>query len=135
MKKALSVLLCVAIVIVGIVSITSCNNTAEGVWENATYTKDTTLGDGEKEVKVEFEAQDKSVTITLLTDKDTLGEALYEHGLINDPSFFDTANGMKADWSKDQSWWNVQKDGVSSMVGVDQIQISNGEHYELVYAK
>ena len=135
MKKALSVLLCVAIVIVGIVSITSCNNTADGVWENATYTKDTTLGDGEKEVKVEFEAQDKSVTITLLTDKDTLGEALYEHGLINDPSFFDTANGMKADWSKDQSWWNVQKDGVSSMVGVDQIQISNGEHYELVYAK
>ena len=135
MKKALSVLLCVAIVIVGIVSITSCNNTAEGVWENATYTKDTTLGDGEKEVKVEFEAQDKSVTITLLTDKATLGEALYEHGLINDPSFFDTANGMKADWSKDQSWWNVQKDGVSSMVGVDQIQISDGEHYELVYAK
>ena len=135
MKKALSVLLCVAIVIVGIVSITSCNNTAEGVWENATYTKDTTLGDGEKEVKVEFEAQDKSVTITLLTDKATLGEALYEHGLINDPSFFDTANGIKADWSKDQSWWNVQKDGVSSMVGVDQIQISDGEHYELVYTK
>ena len=135
MKKALSVLLCVAIVIVGIVSITSCNNTAEGVWESATYTKDTTLGDGEKEVKVEFEAQDKSVTITLLTDKATLGEALYEHGLINDPSFFDTANGMKADWSKDQSWWNVQKDGVSSMVGVDQIQISDGEHYELVYTK
>lgn len=104
-----------------------------GLWEQATYTADTTIGDGKTTVEVEFVIEEQSVTITLKTDKENLGEALYEHSLINDPVFFDTANGIKADYSANQAWWKVCKGGEMTMVGVGDLTLTDGDHYEFIY--
>ena len=131
-NRVLSLLL----VILMILSLTACFKhkvDVTGLWEQATYTKDATLGNGKTTVEVEFVIEDQSITITLKTDKETLGEALYEHSLINDPSFFDTANGIKADWNENQSWWKVCKGGQMTMVGIDELILEDGEHYEIIY--
>ena len=138
MKKALKSTALIILSIVFILCLASCNDTAidkTGLWESATYTKDATVGGGSKEVKIDILAGDQTVTLTVKTDKSTLGEALYEQGLINDPSFFDTLNGIKADWNKDQVYWKFCKGDETMMVGVNDIEISGGEHYKFVYSK
>lgn len=130
--KLLSLLLAVMLIF----SMTSCFKKGvdvTGLWEDATYTKDTTLGGGAKTIEVKFSIEEQSITVTLKTDKDTLGDALYEHSLINDPSFFDTANGIKADYNVNQAWWKVTKDGKTTAVGVGELTLTDGDHYEITY--
>lgn len=135
MKNTTRTLSLILVVILAI-SLTACGGNkvdVEGLWEQATYTADTTLGKGATTVEVEFVIEDQSITVTLKTDKENLGEALYEQGLINDPAFFDTANGIKADWSANQSWWKVYKSGEMTMVGVNDLNLTDGDHYEFIY--
>ena len=75
MKKTLNKILCVTLSLVFIICLASCGNTIakEGLWEDATYRKDTTLGGGETTVLVEVKVDDQSVTFTIKTDKTTLG--------------------------------------------------------------
>jgi hypothetical protein len=130
--RALSLLLVVILTL----SLTACFDKGvdtSGLWADATYTKDTTLGNGAKTVEVEFVIEEQSITVTLKTDKETLGEALYEHSLINDPSFFDTANGIKADYNANQAWWKVCKGGEMTSVGVNDLTVTDGDHYEIIY--
>ncbi len=110
---------------------------ATGLWENATYRSDTTVGEGADTVKVEIVAGEQSITLTLKTDKATLGEALYEHGIVNDPSFFDTCNGIKADWDKDQAYWAFYVGGEMAMYGIGDVQAvtANAPEYKIVYTK
>lgn len=105
---------------------------ATGAWENATYLKDTTLGEGAKEIKVEIEAGEQSIILTLKTDKETLGEALYALGLTNDASFFDTLNGIKADFNDGGMFWKVLKNEKMLAHGVGDEKISGGEEYKFL---
>ena len=107
----------------------------EGIWDDATYTSDTTLGEGEKTVTVEVVAADYSVTLTVKTDEENLGDALYKLGIINDPSFFDTCNGMLASWEKDQAYWCFKQDGKKLNYGVGDAKISGGESFSIEYTK
>ena len=110
---------------------------ATGLWKSATYLSDTTLGSGANTVKVELVAEEQKVVFTVKTDKATLGEALYEVGLINDPSFFDVCNGMKADWNADQAYWGFLIDGQMADYGVgDARAVTTGEPvYQISYIK
>ncbi len=136
MKQTLKITLSLVLVLAAIVCLASCNKVeAEGLWENATYRKDVELGDGSKEVKVDVVIEEDFITITLNTDAKTLGEALYAEDLINDPSFFDTLNGIKADWDADKAYWAFYKGEDYMMAGVNDTEISGGEHYRLVYTK
>ena len=108
------------------------------IWDNATYTADTTLGSGEKTVTVEVKIEDKSVVFTINTDKDILGDALLEHDLIaGDPGdyglYVKKVNGVTADYDIDQSYWGFYQDGEYLMTGVDSTPISGGEHFEIIY--
>ncbi len=105
---------------------------ATGAWESATYLKDTTVGKGDKTIKVEIEAGDQSIVLTVKTDKETLGDALFELGLINDASFFDTLNGMKADFNDGGMFWKFMKGDTSMNHGVGDEKISGGEHYRFL---
>lgn len=137
MKKtivsAISVILSVACVL----CLVSCAEKvdATGLWESATYLSDTTLGKGEKTVSFTVEVEEQIITITLKTDKTTLGEAMYEHGLLNDPAFFDTLNGIKADWNKDQAYWAFYQGEDYMTVGVNETEIKDGDSYRFVYSK
>ena len=105
---------------------------ATGAWESATYLKDTTLGKGAKEIKVEIEAGDQSIILTVKTDKETLGDALFELGLINDAAFFDTLNGMKADFNDGGMFWKFIINGETAAHGVNDEKISGGESYKFL---
>ncbi len=108
---------------------------AEGLWATATYLKNVTIGEGSKEVIVDVEIDGKSIAITLKTDAANLGEALFEAELINDASFFDTLNGIKADWDADSAYWGFYQGEEYMMVGVADTAISGGERYRFVYSK
>ena len=128
--------LSIALILALVFSLTACwrpSVDVTGLWEQATYTKDATLGNGATTVEVEFVIEDQSVTITLKTDKTTLGDALYEHGLTDDPSYFTTANGITADWNVNQAWWKVCKGGELTSVGISDLTLTNGDHYEIIY--
>ena len=115
------------------------------VWEDATYTEDTTLGEGSKMVDVYVTAADKSVKLTVKTDEEKLGAALLALGIIKGDMgefgiYIKVVNGMTADYDVDASWWGFNKvlpDGTreTMMTGVDGVTISDGEAYELIYSK
>ncbi len=120
----------------------ACANKVDdkGLWESATYLEDMTFGNGSKKVLVEVKAEDRSVTFTIYTDKEKLGEALIEHNLISGENgayglYVKVVNGITADYSINQSYWAFTKNGESMQSGVDKAEISGGEHYELVYTK
>ena len=107
------------------------SSTSASIWDGATYKENTELGTGETQILVEVKAEDKTVTLTINTDKSTLGEALKELSLIDGKDgLYDTVNGIKADWSVDQTWWCLTIDGTMSMVGADSVELVNGGHYE-----
>ena len=150
MKKLLFTLLSILLIATCLLGMCACENKdnevletaaadseldATGLWAKAKYRKDTTVGDGGKTVKIDVEADGKKITITLKTDKATLGEAMYEYGLLNDPSFFDVLNGIKADWNKDQAYWAFYEGENYMTVGVNDTKIKGGEHYRFVYSK
>lgn len=115
------------------------------VWEDATYTEDTTMGEGSKKVDVYVTAADKSVKLTVKTDEEKLGAALLALGIIEGDMgefgiYIKVVNGMTADYDVDASWWGFNKvlpDGTreTMMTGVDGVTISDGEAYELIYSK
>ena len=95
---------------------------------------------GAKTVTLDVVHGDGSVaTFTLHTDAETLRAALGEvEGLIagDDGAYglmVTTVDGETADWSRDQSWWCLTKDGVQLDTSVDSTLIADGEHYEFTY--
>ena len=142
MKKTVHSIICALLSLVFILCLASCGNTVdkEGLWESATYRKDTTVGKGDTTVYVEVKAGDESVTFTVKTDKKILGDALLEHKLITGEEsqyglYIKSVNGITADYDVDKSYWGFYKNGEYMMTGVDGTEIADGEHYELVYSK
>lgn len=109
-KTALHSVLSVVIILTCVLGLAACGNEVQktGLWENALYTKDTTLGSGKKTVTVEVEAAENKITFTVKTDAETLGDALLENKLVEGDEgqyglFVTSVNGIKADYSADGS--------------------------------
>ena len=138
MKRIINIITLLALVFALSVSATACSKADP--WEQATYTQDTTLGKGALTVYVEVKVNDHSVTFTVKTDKTILGDALLEHELIGGDVeeyglYVKYANGIRADYDKDKTYWAFYQDGEYLMTGVDNVEITNGGHYEIVYSK
>ena len=141
-KKYSKIIACVFVFIFVACFISACNGNlrSENIWDSAIHTKDTQFGDGDKTIQVEVKVIDKSVTFTINTDKNTVGEALLEHNLISGEEgpyglYVKSVNGILADYEKNQSYWAFEKNGEYMMTGVDSAEISDGEHYEIIYTK
>lgn len=110
MKKTMRSTISVVLVIFCLIGLTACSNAADaGLWADATYTEDTQLGDGAKTVVVEVTAGEKTVTFTVKTDKETVGDALLEHNLVTGEQsayglFVKAVNGITADYDVDQTY-------------------------------
>ena len=141
MKKQIRIqLISLALVVCTLLCFTSCTKSvnAEGVWENATYLKDKSFGKGQTTIEVEVQAGEQSVTFTISTDDEILGDVLLEHELIDGEEsqyglYVKEVNGMVADYDQNGAWWGFYKDGELMPVGVDSTTIADGDHYELVY--
>ena len=142
MKKSSIIIIFVLIIIaVGLFFLQGeKENNNIGLWKDATYTENTTLGTGKNTLIVAVEANDKSIDFTIKTDKTVVGDALKEHNLIDGEEgpyglYVKVVNGIEADYDKDESYWAFNKEGESMQTGVDHTEFKNGEHYELVYTK
>ena len=142
MKKAINTTISLMLIVFCLLGLASCGNSVDktGLWENATYLKDTELGDGEKTITVEVKAEEQTVTFTVNTDKKTVGEALLEHKLIDGEDsefglYVKVVNGITADFDVDQSYWAFYIDGEMAMTGVDLTEIKEGVIYRLEYSK
>ena len=141
MKKTIQSTVSIILSLMFVVCLVSCHNAPKtGVWENATYTEDTELGQGSKTVVVEVKAEDQTVTFTVKTDKDTVGAALLEHELIVGEEsaygmYIKVVNGITADYDEDQTYWAFYINGEYAMTGVDSTEITEGVTYQLERTK
>lgn len=140
MKKTMQCTISVVLVIICLFSMTACSQKATGLWANATYLEDAQLGEGAKTVVVEVTAEEKTVTFTVKTDKETVGDALLEQKLIaGDQSeyglYIKAVNGITADYDVDQTYWAFYIDGEYATTGVDATEIMEGVTYQLVRSK
>ena len=140
MKKAISSVSLVLMALLCVLNVAACKQTTTDVWKDATYTEDTELGEGATTLVVAVKAEDKTVTFTIHTDKDVVGDALLEHGLIAGDEgeyglYIKTVNGILADYDVDQTYWGFFIDGEYAMTGVDTTTITAGVTYTLERTK
>ena len=141
MKRFLNPAIAVVVLLALIFSFAGCaDNSATGLWENAVYQNDTQLGEGSKTITVKVEAEEKTVTFTVKTDKETVGEALTENSLVEGDMgeyglYIKKVNGILADYSVDMSYWSFYINGEMASTGVDGAKIDETAVYSLVYTK
>lgn len=137
MKKIVSSVSIVVLLLLCLLS-TGCKAepAATGIWANATYTEDTTLGEGDTVLTVVVSAEDKQITLTVKTDKTTVGAALSEVGLIQGADgMYTIVNGMTADYNVDQTYWAFYENDAYANAGMDDTTITAGVTYKLVRSK
>ena len=141
MKRTNKIAAVVVLALMMVLGLSACGKKeAVNLWDNAKWTEDATLGEGSKTVQVEIEMEEKSITLTIASDKALLGDILLNHEVIEGEMgaygmYIKSVNGVQADYDVDQAYWAVYQDGEYLMTGVDSTEVSDGAHYELVYTK
>ncbi len=124
-----------------LISFAACGGDSDkSVWDGATYTEDTTLGEGETVFTLQVEALDKTLAFTVKTNEKTVGDALLKCGLIEGDEgeyglYIKKVNGILADYDVNQTYWAFYVNGEYAMTGVDSTDINESEVYSLVYSK
>jgi hypothetical protein len=139
MKKILKNLLLVTFALSLLLAFASCGN-SDDPWSEATYLKNTELGEGNTAFTLEVKAGEKSVTFTIHTDKTILSDALLEVELIKGEEstyglYLTHVNGMLADYDTDGTYWAIYENGEYAMTGIDGIEITAGATYTLERTK
>ena len=133
MKKIVTSVSALALLLVCLLSV-GCQSAPEatGIWADATYTADTTLGEGATALTVVVSAEDTAITLTINTDKETVGDALLEHNLIEGADgMYTVVNGMTADYNVDQTYWAFYENDAYANQGMDTTAITAGVTYKL----
>ena len=136
MKKILSIYLAAALVIL---CFSACRS-VENLWETATYTEDTVIGEGDTTFTLTVTAEEKTVTFTVSTNEKTLGEALVKLGLVKGESgayglYITEVNGMELVYDTHGMYWSVTQNGSPAPTGADGINLENGGVYGFETAK
>ncbi len=137
MKKIVSSVFAVVLLLMCLLS-AGCQSEppVTGVWGDATYTEDTTLGEGATTLTVAVSAEDKEVTLTINTNQTTVGAALLELDLIKGADgMYTVVNGMTADYNVDQTYWAFYENDAYANAGMDDTAITAGVTYKLVRSK
>lgn len=141
MKNTIITKLSLMLVVVMMFSLASCDyfirKDLPDIWQDATYVKDTELGNGSKTFTLKVEVEENSVTFTIHTDADTVGKALLDLGLIEGDNgqwglYVKKVNGMFADYDVDQTYWSFYINGEYALTGVELTEITGGYEYSLV---
>lgn len=152
-KRIYSLILCMMLIVAMAFSTVGCNTkkqdnnsqtevvTQETVDNNQAETEEvaestaTVLGEGQ--TKFLFTVVDKDGNETnfeIHTDKETVGEALLDLGLITGEDsefglYVKEVNGITADYDVDQTYWAFYVDGEYATSGVDATVIEDGMTY------
>ena len=146
LKKLLSLILCVALVAAVALSVIGCgdNSTGSGGTTSAVNgtgdvespkNSDNVVGQGSKSFKfLVVDIDGNETEFVVKTDKDTVGAALLENGLIDGEDgdfglYVKVVNGITADYDKDKTYWAFYVNGEYAMTGVDSTEITEGATY------
>lgn len=110
------------------------NEAVSGVG-TGTDTGENVLGEGSTKFTFSVTDQDGNETeFEIHTDKETVGEALLELGLIEGDEgeyglYVKTVNGITADYDKDGVYWAFYVNGEYAVSGVDSTAVTEGDTY------
>ena len=112
-------------------------NPTDDTKDTATEVPPQTLGEGG--TAFTFLVVDKDGNRTefrILTDKETVGDALLELGLISGEDgayglYVKTVNGITADYDVDGRYWAFYENGAFAMSGIDKTKITPNTVYEM----
>ena len=155
-SKLTSLILCMVLIVAMALSTTGCNgstgkNAVSGTGadanlqsdENAHETQTETqasisvLGTGSTEFGLTVTDQEGGETrFEIHTDKETVGDALLELGLIAGDEgeyglYVKTVNGITVDYDTDGAYWAFYINGEYASSGVDSTDITEGDSYSL----
>lgn len=126
MKKMLCLIGCVVLIAAMALTFTGCGGNS-----NTTTTE---AGSKVSFTVVVTDPEGTETTFDVSTDKETVGEALLEEGLIAGEDsdyglYVTTVNGITLDWEKDQMYWAFYIDGEYAQTGVDSTNVAEGTVY------
>lgn len=136
-RKLLATLLSVMLIAVMAFTVSGCKNdtpSADVVSQKNEITIQS-VGEGEKTFTFSVIDKDKNETrFDVKTDKETVGDALLEYGLISGEEsqyglYVKTVNGITADFDKDGVYWAFYINDSYAVSGVDTTPITDGEVY------
>lgn len=137
-RKWLLFIVCMVLIAAMALSMSGCNGTAqEETTEPTVFTDGQSLGQGTTQFTLQVVDLDGSTaTATVNTDKETVGEALLELGLIEGEQgayglYIKAVNGIPYDYETDGAYWGFYIDGQYAITGVDTTDIVPGTTYTL----
>ena len=145
-KNGLNKLLALLLALVMVLALAACGNQAQdngGAGNDADVVTDGTVADGATvgQGKTAFimevtQLDGTTVTFTVNTDKETVGEALLELGIVAGDDteyglYVKTVNGVTLDYDTDGAYWAFYINGEYAMTGVDATSIEAGASYTL----
>lgn len=131
MKRILTMLLIMTMA----VSVAACGRKEEASTETKVYEDGAVIGKGD--TSFEFTVVNtagEEVTFEVKTDKETVGEALLDNGVIAGEDgqyglYVKTVNGETVDYDKDGKYWAFYINDEYGMTGVDTTEIIEGDSY------
>ncbi len=99
------------------------------------------IGEGHSRFVLEITDKDKNtISVTVNTDKATVGDALVELDVIEGEAgpygmYIKSVNGITADFEKDKVYWAFYVNGQYAMAGIDLTEIERGAVYSLKVEK
>lgn len=127
-KKVLSVIAGVAAVLVLLAAV----GIMVGIWLGTRPEPE----EGAKTITVEILHKDGTVnTYTINTDAETLAEAMNEKNLLGEDNsgLYYTVDGETTDYSVDESWWKLLKNGTDLNEGANTAIIADGDLFRWEY--
>lgn len=148
-KRALSVILCIALLAAAALTLTGCQKTPESAPSNQTaqaslslpVSDGASLGQGQTQFSLTIADKAGAEThVTVNTDEKTVGAALLSLGLIAGEEgqyglYVKTVNGVTADYDEDGTYWAFYIGEEYASTGVDQTEIVPGAAYALRVGK
>lgn len=140
-RKLWSYILCMMLAAVMAFAVTGCNGSSQkesasqAQEEAAEQSEGGVLGEGSVEFAFAVVDQEGNETqFEIHTDKETVGEALTELGLIAGDEgeyglYVKTVNGITADYDQDGTYWAFYINGEYASTGVDSTPATEGESY------
>ena len=142
MKKLFAIILALVMAL----SLMACGNTdaqpdADADANAPVVTDGATLGEGAHSFTLEItDADGKTITATIHTDAETVGEALSNLEIVQGEDsefglYIKTVNGITADYDVDQTYWAFYIDGEYAQTSVDMTAVNDGSVYKLAVEK
>lgn len=144
MKKFLAIILALVMAL----SLMACGNTAvqpdadaDADADAPVVTDGAALGEGAHSFTLEItDADGKTITATIHTDAETVGEALSNLEIVQGEDsefglYIKTVNGITADYDVDQTYWAFYIDGEYAQTSVDMTAVNDGSVYKLAVEK